>query len=112
MELLRAYPYFSNYTRFRRAVLQRGAALRRLSPEELLARAGTTTDSVRFGWSTATMTSLIEESEKGSVRVIVKGLMRHPWWSAQTYVACDGFFKSQDGTVREDAELEAREAEL
>jgi hypothetical protein len=111
MELLRGYPYFSNYTRFRRAVLQHGAALRRLSPEELRSRPRTATDTLRFGWSTATITSLIDERE-GSLRVIVKGLIRFPWWSAQTYVACDVFFKSQDGTVHEDPELEAREAEL
>jgi hypothetical protein len=89
------------YSRFRREVEERGAALRRLSSAELLARARTPTDTARFGWSTGTISLIIDEPSPRGVRVIVQGFLRFPSWSPYARVALDGFYKLTDGTLAE-----------
>ena len=90
-----------SYSRFRREVQERGAALRRLSADELLARADTPTDTVRFGWRTATISLIIDEPSQRGVRVIVQGFLRCPSWSPFARVALEGFYKLADGTIGE-----------
>jgi len=89
-----------SYSRFRRQVEERGAFLRQLSADDLLARVNTPTETLRFGWSTATISLVIEQREPGLVRVIIQGFLRFPSWSPAAKVALDGFYKLADGTVR------------
>jgi hypothetical protein len=90
-----------SYSRFRREVEERGAALRRLSADELLARAHTPKDTTRFGWRTGTISLIIDQPSQGGVRVIVQGFLRFPSWSPYARVALDGFYKLADGTLGE-----------
>ena len=88
-----------SYGSFRREVEQRCFALRQLSSDELLLRARTRTDTLRFGWSTGTISLLVEERAPGLVRVIVQGFLRFPAWSPAARVALDGFDKHADGSM-------------
>jgi len=95
------------YTRFQQQVKEKGVFLRGLSSDDLLSRANTPTETLRFGWSTGTISVMIEQHGLGLVRVVVQGFLRFPSWSPAASVALDGFYKSADGTIREvpDSEL-------
>jgi hypothetical protein len=63
MDLFSGYKYRWPYTRFRREGEQRGAVLRQLSLEKLLSLAHTPTDTLRFEWSTGTISFIMEERQ-------------------------------------------------
>jgi len=83
-----------------------GAELRHLPAEELLSLAHAPADVRRFGWSTGTISSLIEARQAGTVRVIVRGVLRFPSWSRVGYVAVNGFDRFADRTVRDIPNIE------
>ncbi len=96
----------SSFTTFRREVGRRCAALRQLSVDELLALACTPPEIHQYlFWRTATIELLIEERQPGTVRVIVRGLLRNTSWWPHTWTAVEGFDKSRDGTLT-DAEVD------
>lgn len=83
----------------RRIVNQRGAALRSLSHDELLAAGQRGTDHIEVQGRPATVSIIVEQRADGSLRVVVQGFMPSRIFSAISSVALDGFYKRPNGAV-------------
>ena len=85
---------------FQRLVDARGAALRALPHEELLAAAYQPTEHVEIRGRGARIGIIVEPRPDGSLRVVVQGFMPVcRLLPGIASVALDGFYKRPDGTV-------------
>jgi hypothetical protein len=84
---------------FRRLVNARGAELRLLSRDKLLAVRAQPVDDVRILGRAATLGVIVEEWPDGSLRVVVQGFMPCRLLPFVRDVALDGFYKRPDGSV-------------
>jgi hypothetical protein len=91
---------------FRRVVEARGAALRQLSREELLAAGNQPIEDLHVQRRPATIAVIIESQSDGSLLVVVQGFMPGRWLGIWTNVALDGFYKRPDGKVDPASESE------
>lgn len=84
---------------FRRMVEERGAALRRLGFEDLVAAGNLPIEHVMVRKRHATIGIIVEIDSEGALRVVVQGFMPSrlfPWWKN---VALDGFYVRPNGIV-------------
>jgi len=84
---------------FRRVVEARGAELRLLSSEELLAAQSRPTEHLSVQGRPATIATIVRRKADGSLRVVLQGFMPGRLFRLMTSVALDGFYKRSDGSV-------------
>ena len=85
---------------FRELVNQRGDRLRSLTFAELedLARVPSS-ESINVESRAATISTIIQHREDGSLRVVLQGFMKLRWLPFGKHVAVDGFYKHPGGAV-------------
>jgi hypothetical protein len=84
---------------FRRMVNERGASLRALSRDELLAAGEWPVETIEFQDRPATVGVIVETREDGSLRVVVQGFISARLAPGWKHVALDGFYKRPSGAV-------------
>ena len=95
---MRTFP--KELAEFRELVNARGATLRELSSEELVAAAERPTETVVVQGRQATVSIIVQPQSSGSLRVVVQGFMpARIAWLGVSSVALDGFYKRPDGAV-------------
>ncbi len=88
---------------FRQLVNERGEVLRSRSFAELQRLVkpplGPIGENIRIGFRSASIVTLVEPRENGSLRVVLRGTMDWRFLPFVHDVAIDGFYKHPDGTV-------------
>lgn len=96
---MRTFP--KELAEFRRMVEARGAALRLVSAQDLLAAGNGPVEHVDVQGRPAKITLIVMSKPDGSIHVVVQGFMPGRWIRGIESVALDGFRLRPDGRVDE-----------
>jgi hypothetical protein len=92
---MRTFP--KELSKFQDMVNERGAALRKLTVEELKPMGSLPIEHVMVKERRATIGIIVQPVQRGGIRVVVQGFMKAKLLGQN--VALDGFYKYPDGTV-------------
>lgn len=77
----------------------RGELLRTKTRNELIAVGQQSAETWNVEGRPATVSTIVEIREDGSLRVVIQGFMQSKWLSALSSVALDGFYQRPAGAI-------------